>query len=69
MSNLGDDLIEAMQEAAAYMRGDLDKNVTSTVDVPRGTGVMPEAEKLTSVGLGRSVGRSKAQRQPTSRRV
>lgn len=34
MSNLGDDLIEAMQEAAAYMEGDPGKTVTSTVDVP-----------------------------------
>jgi putative transcriptional regulator len=34
MSNLGDDLIEAMQEAAAYMQGDPGKTVTSTVDVP-----------------------------------
>ena len=34
MSNLGDDLIEAMREAAAYMQGDPGKTVTSTVNVP-----------------------------------
>ena len=34
MSNLGDDLIKAMQEAAAYMEGDPGKTVTSTIDVP-----------------------------------
>jgi hypothetical protein len=52
MGDLGDDLIEAMQEAAAYMRGDLDKIVTSTVDVPLSTGVMPEAEKIDLCGTG-----------------
>jgi len=34
MSNLGDDLIEAMQEAAAYMQGEPGKTVTHTIDVP-----------------------------------
>jgi hypothetical protein len=52
MGDLGDDLIEAMQEVAAYMRGDLGKIVTSTVDVPRGTDVMPEAEKIDLCGTG-----------------
>jgi putative transcriptional regulator len=50
MSDLGDDLIEAMQEAAAYMEGNQGKTSTHMVDVPDvNVGALRKAMRLSRV--------------------
>jgi hypothetical protein len=48
MTDFGDGLIEAMQEAAAYVRGDIGETTTTTVDVLCSVSATPKIQKIDS---------------------
>jgi hypothetical protein len=51
MTDFGDDLIEAMQEAAAYVRGDIGETTTTTVSALRSVGVAPKVQEIDLSGI------------------
>ena len=54
MNDFGNDLIEAMREAAVYVRGDIGETATTTVDVLCSVIAIPKAKEIDSSGIDAS---------------